>query len=89
MTIYGFLAIALICVTAICITHMIVKTPKNIQITKIDLPQHTETTLTNTPAEHIVEQKPQEASMDGVIQALNELMGVDTLEVNKEDRHDR
>ena len=91
MNILGFIAIILICLTALAIAYLNYRI-HNIHIVKPKAPTPAQLKeLENQPVQVIKpEEKPEElpiteASMDAVIQSVNELMGIQT--VTKEEPH--
>lgn len=87
MNILGFIAIILVCLTALAIAYLNYRTHKpHTIITQADIIKQPEV----QKEEVIKEEKPEElpiteASMDAVIKSVNELMGIQTVE--KEEPH--
>lgn len=96
MNVFGFFAVLIICATAIAITCIVIYKPKKsdfkskkplksqeIQKLTEESPIVTQKIGEKTVEEEINENIPQ-ASMDAVIRSVNELMGVQTEEVDDE-----
>lgn len=83
MTIFGFLATIVVCVTAVVIVSILLRHPLH---THVHTHLHTENTETQ-PKEVPAEEKPvpedtELKQMDAVIAAVNELMGIETEDKN-------
>ena len=93
MNVFGFFAVLIICATAIAITCIVIYKPKksdfkskkvqSVQKPIEESPSVTQKIGEKTVEEEINENIPQ-ASMDAVIRSVNELMGVQTEEVDDE-----
>lgn len=87
MNILGFIAIIIVCLTALAIAYLNYRAHKqHTIITQADLLKQPEEQKEEVTKEEKPEELPiTEASMDAVIQSVNELMGIQT--VTKEETH--
>lgn len=88
MNIYGLIATIFSCITAIVVVYLIIRKPISIRFTKVvELPKQEPIVVPKETKKEAEPKKEEDvnkdvavASMDAVIKAANELMGIETLD---------
>lgn len=88
MNLFGFLAIIIICITIVIVMHMLTTAGISIHKTTADVTPHPQVIVTEPVKEETPKtnsEKVSEISLDAVIKAANEVMGIEV--ITKEDNN--